>query len=169
MRQLETIFIVVLNNNILQNTGCYFIPEDLCFCLQTIQTQFSHGKSELLLDNQEVASAKTTSSDMSLERENFIQDLYLSYSFEVCVISDVIGGFALMLFTVDSDKNMKAYFLRQDFIFKYIMRLGCSLFFSYKFRDSVLTHNVSNNLLEKFCLYYTLEPFSPKSSVLNEK
>lgn len=100
VRQLETIFIVVLNNNILQNTGCYFIPEDFhtrsvllhckSFCLQTFWTQFSHGESELLLDNQEVTSAKTTSSNMSLERENFIQDLYIFYSFEVCLISDVI-------------------------------------------------------------------------------
>lgn len=181
MRQLETIFIVVLNNNILQNTGCYFIPEDFhtrsvllhckSFCLQTFQTQFSHGESELLLDNQEVTSAKTTSSNMSLERENFIQDLCIFYSFEVCLISDVteMGGFTLMLFTADSDKNMKAYFLRQGFILKDMVRLGCSLFISRKFRDSVLTHNVSNNLLEKFCLYHTPELFSPKTSVLNEK
>lgn len=43
------------------------------------------------------------------------------------------------------------------------------MFFQLEFRVSVLTHNVSNNLLERFCLSHTPEPFYLKTSVLNEK
>lgn len=92
------------------------------FCLQTIHTQFSHGESELLLDNQKVASAKTPSFIMYLEKyhSHLIQDLHLCYKFEDWLISDVVamGKVTLILFRADGDKTTETDFLKQGFILR---------------------------------------------------
>lgn len=74
----------------------------------------------------------------------------------------------MILFIADSGKTTETDFLKQ------VSSSGCGqnrllLVFQLEFRVSVLTHNVSNNLLERFCLSHAPEPFYLKTSVLNEK
>lgn len=79
-----------------------------------------------------------------------------------------MGVFPLILFTANSDKTTEAYFLRQVSSSGFGQARLLPVF-QLEFRVSVLIHNVSNNLLERFCLSHIPESFYLKTSALNEK